>query len=267
MTMHTIDRRTFLSISSGAAALALLPLSGCGGGEDSYPPVSSAGVGPAATATNGRQFQALGQAHTLLITELDGRKNRCGGLGFSQGKLNFPAGVAVVNGLAYVIETGNHRIQIFDAAGTALGTFGEADLLYPSAIAANSSEIFVSDARNARIVVYTLDGRLTRVIGAGVLSAPRGIALLENSLLVADPGLRKVLKFSFDGQLQMELGSDWVLPYDVATDGNFIYVADVSKNELAVVSLSGNRASSIALTSAPVNVWFRGGSLYFSRHA
>lgn len=264
--MNTIDRRAFLGYSSGVAALALLPLAGCGGG-DPYPAVSRAGMGPVAAAVGGRQFQALGTAHTLVITESNGLQKRFGGVGLQQGKLNFPAGVAVLNGLAYVVETGNHRVQVFDGAGAVVRVFGEGELLYPGGIAAGNDEIFVADSRHSRIVGYTPAGRVTRVLGAGVLSAPRGMDVVEDGILVADPGLRKVLKLGFDGQVQMEFGANWVLPWDVVTDGSFIYVADVSKNELGVTTLAGDPLNSIPLATAPVNVWFRGETLYVASQA
>lgn len=264
--MSTIDRRIFLALAGSAAAVALLPLAGCGGG-DPYPPVSGAAQGPMSAAADGRQFQTLGRSHTLVIRERDGRELRCGGVGFGQGKLNFPAGVAVMDGLAYVVEIGNHRVQVFDGTGAVRGIIGEGDLLYPGGIAAGKKEIFVADSRNARIVAFSPNGRVTRVLGAGVLSAPRGIVVLDDGLLIADPGLRKVIRLGFDGAVQAELGGDWILPYDVATDGAFVYVADVARNELGVVALTGERLDGIQLASAPGNIWFRNGILNVVPHA
>ena len=275
--MSCIDRRTFLSLGGatnaagnlslggGTATLSLLALSGCGGGgdDDASPSVSTldTGNGPLRAGARGPQFQAQGRTHTLLITGNDGRQKRFGGVGRGAGKLNFPAGVAVVNGSAYVVETGNHRVQVFDINGTSLGMIGEGELLYPSAIAAGQREIFVSDSRHARIVSFSLDGRVKRVLGAGVLSAPRGLTVTGSSVLVADAGLRKVLRIGFDGSVQAELGTGWVLPWDVATDGKNAYVADVSKNEIGVVTLGGQRKASVALAFAPANVSLRNGML------
>ncbi len=262
--MSRIDRRTFLSLGTGTAAIALLPLTGCGGGsEDDAPSVTvlDSPQEPLRAAVNAPQFQAFGRSHSLVITGNDGRQRRYGGVGTSRGKLNFPAGVAVVNGLGYVVETGNHRVQIFDVNGTALGFIGEGKLLYPGAIAAGQNEIFVSDSRHARIVSFALDGSVKRVIGTGTLSAPRGLVVTGTSVLVADTGLRKVLRLGFDGRVQAELGTGWVLPWDVATDGKNAYVADVSRNEVAVFTLSGKPLPSLPLTFAPANVAFRSGAL------
>ena len=266
--MSSIDRRTFLSLSSGTAALSLLPLAGCGGGGDEDSPSVSAldAQEPMRASVNAPQFQALGRAHSLAITGTDGRQRRYGGVGRAQGKLNFPAGVAVISGLAYVVETGNHRVQIFDISGTSKGFIGEGELLYPSAVAAGQNEILVADSRHARIVGFGLNGRVTRVLGAGVLSAPRGLTLSGDSVLVADAGLRKVLKLDSRGRVEAELGTGWVLPWDVATDGKNAYVADVSRNEIGVVSLSGRRLASLPLNFAPANVAFRNGTVQATPH-
>lgn len=262
--MSRIDRRTFLSLGTGTAAIALLPLSGCGGGsEDDAPSLSVLDTAqePMRATLNAPQFQALGRSHSLVITGNDGRQRRYGGVGASRGKFNFPAGVAVVNGLGYVVETGNHRVQVFDINGTSLGFIGEGELLYPGGITAGQNEIFVSDSRHARIVSFTLDGKVKRVIGTNNLSAPRGLVVAGTSVLVADTGLRKVLRLGFDGRVQGELGTGWVLPWDVATDGKNAYVADASRNEIGVFTLSGKQLPSLPLTFAPANVAFRSGAL------
>jgi hypothetical protein len=261
--MSHIHRRTFLSFSGGAAALGLIPLAGCGGGGDDAPPSVAVvnAEAPMRASTSGPLFQVMTRSHSLVITGTDGQQRRYGGVGTAQGKLNCPAGVVVINGLAYVVETGNHRVQIFDVNGNSRGIMGAAELLYPSGIAAGQNEILVSDSRHSRIVGFSMDGRITRVIGGGLLSAPRGLTALGTSVLVADPGLRKVLQLGSNGNVQAELGSGWVLPWDVATDGKNAFIADVSRNEIAVVSLSGKPTENIPLSFAPANVAFRDGSV------
>jgi DNA-binding beta-propeller fold protein YncE len=244
--------------------MGVFSLTGCGGGggDDEMPSVAVVDAeAPMRASTGGPQFQAVARTHSLAITGTDGRLRRYGGVGKSQGKLNFPTAVVVINGLAYVVETGNHRVQVFDSSGASRKLIGEGELLYPSAIAAGLNEILVSDSRHSRVVGFSLDGRITRVLGAGALSAPRGLTLLGTSVLVADPGLRKVFQLGADGRVQGELGSGWVLPWDVATDGKYAYVADASRNEIAVVALSGKRIGSMPLNFAPANVAFRNGTV------
>ena len=261
--MSTIDRRGFLSAGFGGVALSVLPMWGCSSGSV-WPPAASI-AGPTALGFNGRRFQTSAESHTLVIVDRDGKVLNVGGLGLTQEKLNYPTDVAVVNGLAYVVECGNHRVQVFDGAGRSVGILGEGVLFHPSGIAVSSTnEIFVSDSRNSRVVGFNVDGRVTHTLGVGVLSAPHGLAMADDGLLVADPGLRKVLLLGFDGSLRGEFGSNWVLPWDVATDGKNVFVADVSKAEIAVLTTGGERIDSIPINSAPGYLSFRDDTLYYT---
>jgi DNA-binding beta-propeller fold protein YncE len=82
------------------------------------------------------------------------------GSGTVPGQFNLPKAVAAdASGNIYVADSGNHRIQIFDAKSgewTAIGKqgpgIGEFD--HPSGIAVDSlGTIYISDTRNHRIVV------------------------------------------------------------------------------------------------------------------
>lgn len=257
--MSNLYRRTFVL---GAASALTLPLWGCGGGSGSNLPPVAAQSGPTAVTREGAQFAAVPQSHALDVTSTQGTKVRIGGLGQDNGRFNFPIDVAVLNETAYVVEKGNHRVQAFDAKGRSLGMLGQGILNYPGGIATGGNEILVSDSRNARVVGFDPQGNVTRMVGEGSLSAPRGLTPLpDGSLLVADPGLRKVVMFSADGRLQGNLGS-WVLPYDVATDGQQVYVIDASANEVVALSMSGERVGAIALESAPKYLSMRGSTLY-----
>lgn len=258
--MQTIDRRTFVLGSASVWALA-----GCGGGDsspDGMPPMT-AGVGPAATSATGVKFEARPLAHKLLVTDSRGAQRTVGGVGRALGRLNYPSDVAVFQDRGYVVDTGNHRVQVFDAAGTALFTMGEGVLFYPGGIDVRPvGEVLVSDSRNGRIVGFLVSGSLVRKFGQGLLSAPKGLAVLADSgLLVADPGLRKVLKLSAAGTLMGEFGTGWVLPWDVATDGKNVFVADAAVNAIAVLSMSGQRIGSMPLDKAPTYISYRNGAL------
>lgn len=254
--MNPIDRRTFML----AGAALVLPLSGCGGGVE-LPPVASQSA-PVAVSSSGSQFLAQAMSHSLIITDSKGARTTIGGVGSGLGQLNFPADVAVLGDLAYVVETGNHRVQIFDSLGRSVGVMGAEVLNYPGGIITSGEEILVSDSRNARIVGFDISGRVTRIIGEGALSAPRGLAVVTGGLLIADPGLRKVVQLDISGRKTGEFGTDWVLPVDVATDGALIFVADVSANEVTVLDDTGRRVDRIALDTPPQYLSFNGNMLH-----
>jgi len=252
-----LDRRAFLV---GTAAVVALPLAGCGGAAP-LPPVSRQSM-PQAMTRDGRQFQARPNEHVLVVSDPSGLRKRVGGVGSALGRLNYPTEVVTVGGLAYVLETGNHRVQVFDAEGRSLGSFGENILSYPGGITAVGDVLVVSDSRNGRLAAFTASGQFMLTAGEGVLSAPRGLGMAGDALLVADPGLRKVLRFGLDGRLQAEVGGDWVLPYDVASDGSLIFVADHSTQEVAVLDMNGVRLEGIAHHKAPSHVSYVDGRLY-----
>jgi DNA-binding beta-propeller fold protein YncE len=260
--MEGMDRRTFLRLSAGSAALSMLPLGAC---TTTTPlPQVAAAAGPAAVLVDGTRFEALPDRHAIVATGAQGER-RVSGVGSAHGKLNFPIGVTIAGGLVYVVECGNHRVQIFDQDLRSLGALGEGELLYPGGIATMADEILVADSRNARIVGFLANGDMTRSFGTEVLRAPRGLAPIDDTVIVADPGLRKVVELDGNGKVRRELGGDWVLPWDVATDGTHVFVADASTSQLAVLDRQGRRVDTIALDAAARAVSFGAdGMLYVS---
>lgn len=255
-----MDRRTFIKISAGGVALAMLPLSACDDQGETLPEVEWS-PGALAHDARGTRFEVLANAHRLVITDAT-RSVEVGRLGAGAGELNYPCAVAVHRGLAYVVECGNHRVQVFDAAGTPVAMLGVGALFYPKGIAVSGDELLVADSRNARVVGFTPDGVMTRRYGEGVLSAPLGIVAVRGGMLVADPGLRKVVELDRTGQLVRELGAGLVLPYGVAFDGTRVYVADAASSTLTVLDRKGRPDGIIALEAAPKFLSYEGGTLY-----
>ncbi len=259
--MERMDRRMFLRLGAGGLAAAMLPLaSACS--TSSLPPVDVS-AGPVAFAADGTRFEVLPERHRLVIARA-GQEQTVGGVGQADGKLNYPIAVATMGGLAYVVDHGNHRVQVYDPDGATTGTLGADTLFHPSGVVARDGEIVVADARNARLVVFAPDGRVLRTLGEGQLGAPRGLAHLGDHLLVADAGLREVLELARDGSIVRRHGG-WVLPYDVATDGERLFVADVSSTQLAVLERGGRRIDAVELERAPRSVTLASdGILYVS---
>ena len=91
------------------------------------------------------------------------------GRGANAGQLNRPQGIALSLGgvarqggdhLLYVSDSGNHRIQIYNArTGAHVGFLGVGELRYPMGLRLHAategrSLLFVSDARNTGMKVY-----------------------------------------------------------------------------------------------------------------
>ena len=142
------------------------------------------------------------------------------------GGLTAPRNMAIgPNGRIFVADSGNHRIQVFEADGTAVTTFGEfgaeaGQFNEPWGLAVDASHVYVADTWNFRIQKFTLDGEFVAVFGAGGSQAdnpennglglffgPRDIHLYGlNELLVTDTGNHRFQILSRDGEFIREVG-------------------------------------------------------------
>jgi DNA-binding beta-propeller fold protein YncE len=115
------------------------------------------------------------------------------------------------DGLLWVADTGNHRIQAFDAGGETVHTFGSfgpgpGQLNRPSGLAVDERYVFVADTLNDRIQTFLHDG--TPQLGFGVwgaadgeLNHPLDVAVDgDGNLYVADSDNHRIQKFDADGE-------------------------------------------------------------------
>lgn len=172
--------------------------------------------------------------------------------GSGPGQFMDPRNVAVsADGTVYVLDTGNHRVQVFDSKGQFLRMWGSkgpdaGQLQEPWGIAVDrEGYVIVADTWNHRIVRFTPDGQVAAMWGqygttGGTLGAPsvfwgpRGVAVdSEGNIYVTDTGNKRVQKFSPAGEFLGQWGGYGVEngqfdePVGIAIDraGN-IYVAD-----------------------------------------
>lgn len=118
--------------------------------------------GIAFNQTNKRVYVADGSKQSIKMfdEDLNPVNGTFGGLGEKRGKFIHPTRVACGNdGKVYVVDSINHRIQIFTAKGEFLKTFGtkgDGDNQFnnPIDIAIGGDELYISDRENHRICVY-----------------------------------------------------------------------------------------------------------------
>jgi DNA-binding beta-propeller fold protein YncE len=138
----------------------------------------------------------------------------------SPGTFTRPTNVAVgPNGDVYVSDTLNGRIQIFDADGTFLSTFGKpgdgpADFARPKGIAIDSDgHIWVADADQNRVKVFDRKGQLCAFFGEygyfpGQFALPSGITIDKNNrVVVAEQvlnGRLQVFRYTTDAEAAVE---------------------------------------------------------------
>jgi DNA-binding beta-propeller fold protein YncE len=178
------------------------------------------------------------------------------------GQFQEPWGIAVADdGRVYVTDTWNHRIQVFDADGTFLdtwGTYGQtsnaAGLLYgPRDIAIDESgRVFVTDTGNKRVMVYDQNGGFLHQFGEagagpGQFEEPVGIAVNgDGNIYVVDTWNQRVQVFDGDyiflreWPVQAWYGESVVNKPYIAVDGeNRVYVTDPEGYRVAVYSNEG----------------------------
>ena len=123
------------------------------------------------------------------------------------GTFSLPEGVAVdKDGNVYVTDTFNNRVEIFDADGEFISTFGKngdgpADFERPKGIAVDcDGHIWVVDAAQNLVKVFNQQGRLLIYFGGqgyypGQFMGPWGIAI--------DPSNRVIVSETFPGRVQV----------------------------------------------------------------
>ena len=138
--------------------------------------------------------------HRILIVTPEGRLVReFGAYGAEPGRLNLPAAVATdKDGLIYVTESGNNRVQVFDANGTSkkiLKIDGGGSLNQPFGVAVDDNgNVWVGDKGNNRIVCF---GESTIAIGGpgadpGQFNSPSHLACIMGKIYVADSGNNRI---------------------------------------------------------------------------
>jgi DNA-binding beta-propeller fold protein YncE len=186
-----------------------------------------------------------------------------GEYGTGDGQFDFPNGIAVDSaGNVYVADTGNDRIQKFDAIGTYLtqwdGSEGDGGRFsQPKGIAVDSKgNVYVADTSNNRIQKFDADG--THVthwgeygVGDGEFSSPMDIAVDgAGNVYVADTFNNRIQKFDADGTHVTHWGEygvgdgEFIYPMGIAVDsaGN-VYVADYYNNRIQKFDADGTHVT------------------------
>lgn len=181
-----------------------------------------------------------------------------GGEGFDNGNFREPRGIAFDStGNAYVADTFNHRIQVFDARGEFQFTFGregqaEGDFKEPNdLLVAPNNKLYVLDTWNHRVQVFDLKGGFQYMFQAS-LFGPRGIACdREGHLYVTDTGNGMVKVFSPQGDLIRQWGrrgsgeNELLEPVGIdVNDRGEVFVSDNGNQRIVVFDAGGRRIRS-----------------------
>jgi predicted membrane-bound mannosyltransferase/DNA-binding beta-propeller fold protein YncE len=207
-------------------------------------------------------FCELGKGAEGSCVDPDGDGPRALG----DGQFNQPWGVAVdVNDQIFVSDTWNGRIQVFDAEGAFLrtwgtfnttnGTLGDPLVLFgPRGLAiGDDGSLLVADTGNKRILQYTPNGALVNQIGGGGVTAgafdePTALALdpSDGSFFVVDAWNRRLQKFGATLDFQAEwLAPSWESkeifdkPYVAVAPNGDVYASDPQFHRIFIYNKAG----------------------------
>ena len=190
-----------------------------------------------------------------------------GSKGDKPGQFRSPAGIAVdEEGMVYVADTGNHRIQVFDQEGKTIRTFGSKgsnprELNSPSGLAARYGHLYIADTGNSRVQVLSTDGIFIREIQVksddNEMKEPVAIAVDgQNRIYVLDSESNRVSVFDHNGAQLMNFGGK-----GKGSDG-FKYPRGLSvaiKRQYLYNRYGELQTEEVRLTGKTIGVrWFRG---------
>jgi DNA-binding beta-propeller fold protein YncE len=154
-----------------------------------------------------------------------------------------PTGLSVINRKLYVVDTGLHKIVIFDLDGHYIGEFGkrgegDGEFNYPVHIAGKDTT-YVVDAMNYRIEKFTPTNNFVSQFGSqgsvtGRFASPKSAALdSDGDLYVTDALMDNFQIFNSRGELLLVVGhqgeeiGEFMSPNGICIDSqDRIYVVD-----------------------------------------
>ena len=183
-----------------------------------------------------------------------------GSRGSEPGQFESPVGIAVdPRGNAYVADSSNNRIQVFDPCHRWSASLGEAgtatgQLQTPLGVALGAAgNLYVANANNDRVDVLDPAGEYLFGWGGfgsgdGQFKLPVAVATGPGGeVYVADLDNDRIEEFGADGSFVRSWGrfgsgnGQFNLPFGVATDSQGrVYVADTGNNRIQVFDPSGN---------------------------
>ena len=198
-------------------------------------------------------------AYTTQYRQL-GAQQSLGSPGEGAGQLGEPKGIAVDGtGRIYVADGRNHRIEVLDANGATVATWGgqgsgPGQFQEPWGVAVGpDGSVYVADTWNHRIQKLDPNGKFLaqwgtfgdtggQAAGGAVFYGPRGVAVdPQGNIWVTDTGNKRVVKFDPNGALLGEYGSSgtgdgqFLEPVGIAIDSQGqIYVADTWNRRVQV---------------------------------
>jgi sugar lactone lactonase YvrE len=150
------------------------------------------------------------------------------------------------NGLVYIANEGNGRVEVFKEDGSFVRQIGVGQLERPCNVTIYGDRLFIPDTANHRVLTFNTSGELTQTIGGpgggpGQFRGPTAVAVYNNELFITDYNNR-VQVFSVNGQYNRELLRGQVRgPEDILiTPDGEVLIADLGNHRVDIFNTSGD---------------------------
>ena len=156
--------------------------------------------GPTGLAVNNKAhlFVAEYKGDRVSVYGEDGGfKYSFGSEGSQPGEFNSPEQICIAqDGLVYVSDRENNRVQVFQQNGHLVRQFGNKVLEYPSGLAITpDGHIVVVSSNTHKLSIFTTGGECVHEVKDVGLKFPYGLAIDDNSFIfVADYGKHRIVK-------------------------------------------------------------------------
>jgi hypothetical protein len=185
-------------------------------------------------------------SHCVFVLDQNGNfLGKYGSKGDRNGEFTYPHGILERDGLLYVADCLNHRIQILNASnGSFIKMFG-GEIKYPYFLSTNDHhELFITS--NHRIDVFSMTGVYLRTLESlmGNINTPCGITVTssrDTSVVVCDNGNHRILILDKEGKTLRTFGSlgggsnQFRYPIDIEYFKGMLAICDTSNKRLIVV--------------------------------
>lgn len=192
-----------------------------------------------------------------------------GSYGNGEGQFDTPTDVCVdEDDYIFVVDTGNNRIQKFDAKGVFIKQWGKAgsatgQMKRPTHVSCDvQGELLVADTQNHRIQRFSVDGKFISQFGSvgsgdGEFSEPKGIAIdSSDNIWVVDRRNHRLQVFDKGGKFLATYGTrgegvgKFLFPEGITIDKNDnVYVTDTRNSRIQVFGIALNRTQELAVSN------------------
>jgi DNA-binding beta-propeller fold protein YncE len=190
--------------------------------------------------------------------------------------LLMPSDVAIASGgQTYVVDSGNHQIAVFDAAGTRLTSLGmmgeeEGQLMNPLGIGVSAKgEVWVADKGNERVVMFDAKARPRAAFeleadGEGIVPVDIAVGPKGKELFITSNNTHQVVVFSTKGEFLRAWGGEgeddgqfrFPATIDIDASGN-VYVVDVINARVQKFDSAGTHLLTIGERGGKAGTFYR----------